>query len=259
MDVKHDEKQCTFVDLDRQDKLVNAETVQTDSGWQFNTRWSIRAMNKAELLHILAGGEDSRNQFKSNIANVDSMASELAAFANSGGGRLFLGVNDDGSVTGLDTAGVKRLNQLLSNAATQNVHPPVHSRTENIQTPNGIVMVVSVPDGIAKPYIDNHGQIWIKQGADKRHVTAREEIQRMFQRAGLVYADVVPVSGTSAADIDDNSFNSYLDRRYGQSLDPAGQTRDQLLQNLGLGDGHELNPRRTYAVRTPATALPSGF
>lgn len=89
--------------------------------------------------------------------------------------------------------------------------------------------------------MDQQGRIWVKQGADKRHVTAREEMQRTFQRAGLVYADVVPVAGTSAADIDEKSFRAYFDRRYGQGGDFAGQPLEQVLQNLGLGDGRELN------------------
>lgn len=109
---------------------------------------------------------------------------ELAAFSNSGGGTLFIGVNDDGSVAGLDASAVRRLNQLLGNAASQHVRPPVHPLTENVATANGIVMVVSVPDGLSKPYLDALGRLWVKQGADKRHVTSREEMQRMFQRSG---------------------------------------------------------------------------
>lgn len=108
-------------------------------------------MNEAELLQLLARGEDSRHQFKRDATNADGLAAELAAFANSGGGRLFLGVADDGSIYGLDAAAVRRLNQLLSNAASQHVRPPVHPLTENVQTAHGIVMVVSVPDGLANP------------------------------------------------------------------------------------------------------------
>ena len=91
-------------------------------------------MNEAELLSILARGEDSRHQFKRDETNADSIAAELAAFANSGGGLLLLGADDNGKVTGLDAANVRRLNQLISNAASQNVCPPVHPTTENIQT-----------------------------------------------------------------------------------------------------------------------------
>lgn len=198
-------------------------------------------MNLTELQQTLAHGEDSRHQFKRDATNSDGLAAELAAFANSGGGWLFLGVDDDGSIAGLDGAAVRRLNQLLSNAASQHVRPPVHPLTENVQTDQGIVMVVEVLDGLAKPYLDNHGRIWVKQGSDKRHVTSREEMQRMFQRAGLVYADVVPVAGTSIEDIDDKAFGNYFNRRYGENSEHAGLTREQLLQNLGLGDGRELN------------------
>lgn len=228
-------------------------------------------MNEAELLQILARGEDSRHQFKRDATNADGVAAEVAAFANSGGGCLFFGVADDGAVSGLDGAAVRRLNQLLGNATSQHLRPPVHPTTENVQTNQGIVMVVEVPDGLAKPYVDHQGRIWIKQGADKRHVTSREEMQRMFQRAGLVYADVVPVADTSPEDIDDKAFTAYFKRRHGQSSEFAGQTIAQLLQNLGLGNGKELNlaglmlfgrnPQRyrpafeVKAVAFPGTAL----
>ncbi|MFT3817859.1 MAG: putative DNA binding domain-containing protein [Rubrivivax sp.] len=228
-------------------------------------------MNEAELQQILARGEDSRHQFKRDASNIDGMAAELAAFANSGGGLLLLGVDDDGRVAGLNTAGVRRLNQLLSNAASQNVRPPIHPVTENVQTTQGIVMIVTVPDGLGKPYVDNQGRIWVKSGADKRHVTAREEIQRLFQRAALIHADVVAVAGTSMADIDEKAFNTYFNQRYGQSSELAGQPLPQLLQNLGLADGQELNlaglllfgkrPQRhrpafeVKAVAFPGTAL----
>ena len=228
-------------------------------------------MTETELLQVLARGEDSRHQFKRDETNTDSVAAELAALANSGGGLLILGVANDGSVTGLDGAAVRRLNQLLSNAASQHVRPPLHPLTENVQTAHGLVMVVKVPDGISKPYLDHQGRIWVKQGADKRHVTAREEMQRMFQRSGLVYADGVPVSGTSIADIDEKAFTAYFQRRYGQQPEFAGQSLAQLLQNLGLSDGLELNlaglllfgkrPQRyrpaleVKAVSFPGTAL----
>ena len=93
---------------------------------------------------------------------------------------------------------------------------------------------------MAKPYLDHQGRIWVKQGADKRHVTAREEMQRMFQSGGLVYADVVPVAGTTSADLDEPAFRRYLAQHYSADTAQAGLALDAVLQNLGLGDGHEL-------------------
>jgi ATP-dependent DNA helicase RecG len=191
-------------------------------------------MTETELLHILARGEDSRHQFKRDQTNADSMAAELAAFANSSGGQVFLGVTDEGAVVGLNAVAVQRLNQLISNAASQHVRPPVHPLTENVQTAQGLVIVVTVPDGLNKPYMDLQGRVWVKSGADKRHVTAREEMQRMFQRAGLLQADQVPVRNATAADIDERAFGRYFERRYGQSLEAAGLPVVQLMENLQL-------------------------
>lgn len=196
-------------------------------------------MTEAELLQRIAQGEDSRQQFKRAIPHPDALAAELVAFANSGGGMLFVGVNDDGSIAGLDAAGLRRFNPLLSNAASQHMRPPIHPLTENVQTAHGLVVVVTVPDGLAKPYLDHQGRIWVKQGADKRQVTAREEMQRMFQRAGLVYADIVPVADSSSHDIDEAAFRHYLAQHYGDT-DIAHDNLDAALQNLGLADGREL-------------------
>lgn len=198
-------------------------------------------MTETDLQEVLLRGEDSRHQFKRHETNADSLAAELAAFTNSGGGKLFLGVNDDGSITGLENQDIRRLNQLLSNAASQHIRPPIHPLTENIQTAQGLIVVVTVENGLSKPYVDNLGRIWMKNGADKRHVTAREELQRMFQRSGQVYADIVPVTGSSVDDIDEKVFWSFFNRRYGEAPDLAQQSLPQALQSLGLYDGEELN------------------
>lgn len=198
-------------------------------------------MTEADLLQLLVRGEDSRQQFKRDITNADGVAAELVAFANSGGGRLFIGVHDNGTITGLGATDVQRINQLLGNASSQHVHPAVHPTTQNVATSCGLVIVVTVPDGHAKPYQDNSGRFWVKQGADKRQVTAREELQRLFQRAGLLFADVVPVAGSSATDMDSKAFTAYFEKRYGRRPDADGQSLDQVLQNIGLGDGKELN------------------
>lgn len=191
-------------------------------------------MTEADLLQALARGEDSRQQFKRDATNADGMAAELAALANSGGGTVFLGVADDGIIAGLDAAAVRRLNQLISNAASQHVRPPLHPQTHNVQSAQGLVLVVSVPDGLNKPYMDLQGRVWVKSGADKRHVTAREEMQRMFQRGGLLQADQVPVRNSTVADIDERAFGRYFERRYGQSLSAAGLPVVQLMENLKL-------------------------
>jgi ATP-dependent DNA helicase RecG len=89
-----------------------------------------------------------------DIANADG----LAAFANSDGGTLLLGVADDGSIPGLAGADVTRLNRLIGNAASQHVCSPLSVQTENIGVGDDrIVIALTVPKGIDKPYFDRNG------------------------------------------------------------------------------------------------------
>lgn len=122
-------------------------------------------MTLIELQAQIALGEDSRRQFKRDVTNGDSLAAEMAAFANSEGGTIYLGVADDGSMPGLSRADVARLNQLIGNAASQHVRSPLTVQTENIRVGDErVVIVLTIPKGQDKPYFDRNGVIWLKSG-----------------------------------------------------------------------------------------------
>src|SRR5262249_6555680 len=105
------------------------------------------------LLDKISLGEDSTRQFKVDVRNAESLASEMPAFANSEGGTIYLGIADDGNAIGFDKADVSRINQMISNAASQLVKSPLTVRTENVILKNGrIVIVMTVPKGLDKPY-----------------------------------------------------------------------------------------------------------
>lgn len=193
-------------------------------------------METVELLEIAARGEDTRHQFKADVTNAASLAGEIVAFANSGGGRIFIGIADDGAIHELDAASVHRINQLIGNASSELVRPAINPTTENVPVTTGVVIVVTVPDGISKPYMDNNGAIWVKSGSDKRRVTAREELQRLFQAAQLVYGDDVSVPGTSISDIELDYFRRFFRSRYEQDMDDQGQSLGQILSNMRLMD-----------------------
>lgn len=204
-------------------------------------------MEAIELIELIARGEDSRTQFKQSqdVTNAKSLAGEIAAFANSKGGRILIGVDDNGSITGLSADDIRRINQLIANTATDCVRPSINPETENISVGEKLVMIVTIPEGISKPYSDNDGVFWVKSGSDKRRITAREEIQRIFQGADLIHADGVPVEGTTLDSLDDDHFNSFFQKQYGrsvkQALEDSGLTMARLLNNLGLAKDETLN------------------
>ena len=200
-------------------------------------------MEAIELIELIGRGEDSHTQFKQSqdVTNATSLAGELVAFANSKGGRILIGVSDQGTIIGVSAADVRRLNELLSNTATNNVRPSINPQTENVSTSDGLVMVVTVREGISKPYSDNNGVFWVKCGSDKRRVTSREEIQRMLQSADLVHADEVPVEGTTGADVDLAHFREFFAKQYGETLEEGDAPLNQVLENLSLAKNGTLN------------------
>lgn len=214
-------------------------------------------METVELLEIAARGEDSRHQFKADVTNAASLAGEIVAFANSGGGQIFIGIDDSGTVHEHNAASVHRLNQLIGNASSELVRPAINPTTENIPVSAGVAIVVTIPDGISKPYMDNTGAIWVKSGSDKRRVTAREELQRMFQAAQLVHGDDVPIPGTSVSDVDIDYFRRFFRSRYDQDMDAQEQSLVQILSNMRLvNDGLLTVSGILLFARDPHALLP---
>ena len=202
-------------------------------------------MEVIELLDLLAKGEDSTRQFKQDVTNADSLAAEMIAFSNGSGGKIFIGINDDGNIAGLTNEDIRRINQLISNTASQNIQPAINPITENIKTDDGLVMHIDIPAGINKPYQDKNGVFWVKSGADKRRATSREEIQRLFQKSNLIHADEIPVTGVTVADLDLDYFKNYFQERFGETLDSQKlpyESIEELVANALIHRDYFLSP-----------------
>ncbi len=214
-------------------------------------------METEEFFSLIASGEDPSCQFKEDVRNAESLATEMVAFSNSQGGVILIGVTDDGGIAGLDSDDIRRLNKLVSNTATDQIRPPISPTTKNFSMPNGLVMAVSVSEGISKPYFDKNLHVYVKSGADKRKVNAREELLQMFQDASSVHADGLPVEGSSVADIDEDFFDTFFEKEYGQKVEEQENSLPQLLENMNLAREGILNICSTllFASR-PQNRLP---
>jgi ATP-dependent DNA helicase RecG len=148
---------------------------------------------------------------------------------------------------------------LISNSASTIVRPAINPQTENVPIGHGVVLVVTVPDGLSKPYLDNSGAIWVKSGSDKRKVTAREELQRMFQSAQLVHGDDVPVGGTSIADIDLDYFRTFFRKRFDRELDDQTLSLAQVLTNMRLLNNGLLTTSGVLLFANDPTPLAPAF
>jgi len=200
-------------------------------------------MNEQELIKIINSGESSTAQFKERLPHPDSLAQEMIAFSNSHGGKIIFGVNDKtGELNGLSFSEIQQINQQVVNIASQKVYPPVYLETETVSVKDNQIVVVSIQEGISKPYKDSNGTIYVKNGSDKRKVTSNDEIARLLREGGLLYAEEMPVKGSSTKDIDLKQFDLFLYKKYKKTLDELIQEKlniDQILENLNLAENGE--------------------
>ena len=171
-------------------------------------------MNVIELLDIISAGETSKVQFK-QVMDDDKFSAEMIAMSNSKGGIILVGVEDKtGKITGLSYAQLQSYNNRLATIASDKVKPQIFIETEvvsvNTSESEKKVLIVTISEGIGKPYKDNNGTIWIKQGSDKRKLTDNNEQVRLFQQSGSIYVDEMIVPYTSIADVDISKVIKYI-------------------------------------------------
>ena len=189
-------------------------------------------MNIQYLSERLLVGEDSSHQFKTNFTSIDHLAVEIAAFANSQGGSILVGVDDHGKVVGLESTEVHRLNQWISNATTQKIEPPLFVSTETALWNDRAILVIAVPRGPHKPYSVNRSEFWVKNGADKRRAT-REELFRLMHSSSQLFADEM-VTEAPMAELDSLQFAHFYQIAFKEDWRDAGVEQETLLENLKL-------------------------
>ncbi|MCO6465258.1 MAG: ATP-binding protein [Bradyrhizobiaceae bacterium] len=106
-------------------------------------------MNRHELREIIAGGESSTVEFKRKYTSIEKFAREIIAFANTDGGVLLVGVDDDGKIVGVESE--KELQEVV--AITQHsIVPWLQLDMEVVEIDFRDVVVIRVPRSATKPH-----------------------------------------------------------------------------------------------------------
>jgi ATP-dependent DNA helicase RecG len=148
---------------------------------------------------ILSEGESYTVEFKESADK--SLPSEVCAFANASGGRVFIGVDDSGRVVGAD----------VSNAARSRVQDSINQIEPHLNVNIEIVdnfIVINVPEGTHKPYSCSKG-FYLRSGPNSQKLE-RNSIIEFFQSEGRVRYDEIVREDLPIAE----RFNEAAYRRY---------------------------------------------
>ncbi len=146
-------------------------------------------MNAKRLRAIIELGETDTVEFKRKFSGFEKIAKEMIALANTRGGFILVGVDDDGRIVGVDSE--KSEIDLLSSSAEFYSDPPIETDIEVIEIEGVDVIVVRIPESRTKPHrliyspSESNGthdprdtRVYIRQG--EKSVMASKEVVRVL-------------------------------------------------------------------------------
>ena len=189
-------------------------------------------VTRTHLLEIIHNGENSGVEFKRDDIQSQEFARELVALANLEGGRLLLGVEDDGSVSGISRPPDK-LEEWVMNACRDKIRPgliPFYELIRDIE-PGKDVAVVRVSRGLDVHTLwHNHKNAYFIRVGTQSREPSPEELGRLFQQRGNFRAELRPVSGVKFADLDVRRLKDYFAHVRRQQV--PGDADDEAWQTL---------------------------
>lgn len=185
-------------------------------------------MTAEDILKIRSLGEVSKVQFKERLMDKYDIGCELAAFSNTHGGQLIVGINDKtGEVNPLSYQEVQETTNLLSNIASENVVPGILLTIDTAPVEGGTIVVATIKEGLNKPYHDNKGIVWVKNGADKRKVFDNAELAEMMSECGSFIPDEAAVNNATIDDLDEKTLKLFLSNKFETVLKKKEMTGDR--------------------------------
>ncbi len=177
--------------------------------------------SRVELLRLIRGGEDTFLELKVKLSNSEKIAQEIVALANTGGGVIVFGVNDQMRVEGVDDA--ENVQQELVRICREEIQPPIIPFIDRVAFDNGRRIVALDVEGKRRPYRTRDGRFYLRIGAEKREAS-REELSALLDEARPLRYENVPVIGAAIKDIDEAHLWSFLRGFAGDALDEGNAT-----------------------------------
>ncbi|MCK5538356.1 MAG: putative DNA binding domain-containing protein, partial [Bacteroidales bacterium] len=181
-------------------------------------------MKYKDLELIIEEGEGYLIEFKEMIANIDK---EMVSFANGSGGRIFIGITDNGELKGIKIS--NKLKSQIQDIAN-NCDPAVKIILEELEN----ILVVHIRSGDDKPYSCTSG-FYTRIGPNAQKMRRTQIIEFFQSEEKIRYDELINLSFNYTTDFDKKKFNHFL------NLSNISSVVDIpiILQNLGVAERQE--------------------
>lgn len=139
-------------------------------------------MSVGALKRLVKTGEGTYLEFKRVISSPEKIAKELAAFANTRGGTMLIGVDDDQKLVGIDSYYEQEF--LLDKAVNYCCIPPLNVKVETVPYKEREIIVVYVNESEHKPvYVEQDGKRSVYIRERDKSVQASREVENVLKNA----------------------------------------------------------------------------
>jgi predicted HTH transcriptional regulator len=113
------------------------------------------------IKRLILEGENVSLDFKKTISSSEKIAKTLVAFANNRGGKLLIGVTDDGTIKGVKSEDEEKY--MITKAAHVFCKPAIEPKFEEVYIDDKVVLVVDIPRSDLKPHyaLDESNKWWV--------------------------------------------------------------------------------------------------
>lgn len=136
------------------------------------------------IKRVILAGENVNIDFKKTISKAEKIAKTLVAFANNKGGKLLIGVADDGSIKGVKAEEEEKY--MINKAAHQFCKPAIEPRFEEYIVDDKLVLVAEISRSDTKPHyaLDEQGKWWVYFRIQDKSVLASKILIEVLKKDG---------------------------------------------------------------------------
>lgn len=136
------------------------------------------------IKRVILAGENVNIDFKKTISNCEKIAKTLVAFANNKGGKLLIGVADDGTIKGVKAEEEEKY--MINKAAHQFCKPAIEPIFEEYMVDDKLVLVAEIRRSDTKPHyaLDEQGKWWVYFRVQDKSVLASKILIEVLKKDG---------------------------------------------------------------------------
>jgi predicted HTH transcriptional regulator len=132
---------------------------------------------------LIFEGEGVNLDFKKTITSCEKIARTMVSFANNKGGKLLIGVADDGTIKGVKSEDEERY--MITKAAHLYAKPALEPSFEEVYVDDKMVLIVDTPQSTLKPHysLAEDGKWWVYVRVKDKSVLASKIVVDVLKRS----------------------------------------------------------------------------